>query len=192
MLKHQIRKNEEVQLQEKLKEETGIRKEKEERIQIRNKIRDSLEHELRSPLSLITAPLKDMVSDPNLPKVFLPTTQIAYQSSIMLQNICQQLFDLHQQENDDLKLNIASYSARSIADEVIRSSFELLCSDSIKLHYDKDSEIAPEIWIDRQKIEFILRNILSNACRHISFAGSIWFTIDTSTINGENYCLYLL
>lgn len=192
MLKHQIRKNEEVQLQEKLKEETGIRKEKEERIQIRNKIRDSLEHELRSPLSLITAPLKDMVSDPNLPKVFLPTTQIAYQSSIMLQNICQQLFDLHQQENDDLKLNIASYSARSIADEVIRSSFELLCSDSIKLHYDKDSEIAPEIWIDRQKIEFILRNILSNACRHISFAGSIWFTIDTSTINGENYCLFTI
>lgn len=191
-LKQQEQKKEEEQLREKLKKESSRKEEEEERLQIRNHIRDTLEHELRSPLSLIVAPLKDMVNDPELPKPFLSKVQMAYRSSINMQNICQQLFDLHKQESDDLKLNVAPYSARAIADEVIRSSFELLRSDSINLQYDKDSKTDPEIWIDRQKIEFILRNIISNACRHITFAGSIRFTVDTSTINGENYCLFII
>ena len=79
-----------------------------------------------------------------------------------------------------------------IADTVVRASHELLNVSPINLHYDKDNKINTEIWIDRKKIIFILSNILSNAYRHISYSGSIHFTVNTSTINGKDFCLFTI
>ena len=56
--KRQVYKAKEVKLKEKLEEETEIRKEEEKNHQLRDQIRYMLAQELRTPLSLITAPLK--------------------------------------------------------------------------------------------------------------------------------------
>ena len=87
---------------------------------------------------------------------------------------------------------MAPYPASVIADTVVRASHELLNVSPINLHYDKDNKINTEIWIDRKKIIFILSNILSNAYRHISYSGSIHFTVNTSTINGKDFCLFTI
>lgn len=87
---------------------------------------------------------------------------------------------------------MAPYPASVIADTVVRASHELLNVSPINLHYDKDNKINTEIWIDRKKITFILSNILSNAYRHISYSGSIRFTVNTSIINGKDFCLFTI
>ena len=117
---------------------------------------------------------------------------MAYRNSISLQDICNQLLNIHQQESYSPKLNVAPYPASVIADTVVRASHELLNVSPINLHYDKDNKINTEIWIDRKKIIFILSNILSNTYRHISYSGSIHFTVNTSTINGKDFCLFTI
>ena len=182
----------EVKLKEKLEEETEIRKEEEKNHQLRDQIRYMLAQELRTPLSLITAPLKEMITNTAFPESFLQKAKMAYRNSISLQDICNQLLNIHQQESYSPKLKVAPYPASVIADTVVRASHELLNVSPINLHYDKDNKINTEIWIDRKKIIFILSNILSNAYRHISYSGSIHFTVNTSTINGKDFCLFTI
>ena len=181
-----------MKLKEKLEEETEIRKEEEKNHQLRDQIRYMLAQELRTPLSLITAPLKEMITNTAFPESFLQKAKMAYRNSISLQDICNQLLNIHQQESYSPKLNVAPYPASVIADTVVRASHELLNVSPINLHYDKDNKINTEIWIDRKKIIFILSNILSNAYRHISYSGSIHFTVNTSTINGKDFCLFTM
>ena len=159
---------------------------------MRDQIRYMLAQELRTPLSLITAPLKEMITNTAFPESFLQKAKMAYRNSISLQDICNQLLNIHQQESYSPKLNVAPYPASVIADTVVRASHELLNVSPINLHYDKDNKINTEIWIDRKKIIFILSNILSNAYRHISYSGSIHFTVNTSTINGKDFCLFTI
>ncbi len=137
---------------------------------MRDQIRYMLAQELRTPLSLITAPLKEMITNTAFPESFLQKAKMAYRNSISLQDICNQLLNIHQQESYSPKLNVAPYPASVIADTVVRASHELLNVSPINLHYDKDNKINTEIWIDRKKIIFILSNILSNAYRHISYS----------------------
>lgn len=190
--KRQIYKDKEVKLKERLEEETEKRKEKEKNHQLRDQTRYTLAQELRTPLSLITAPLKEMIDNAAFPEPFLQKAQVAYRNSISLQDICNQLLNIHQQEGYSPKLNVAPYPASAIADTVVRTFYELLNVSPINLHYDKDNKINTEIWIDREKIIFVLSNILSNACRHISYSGSIRFTVDTNTINGKDFCLFTI
>lgn len=189
-LKHKLYKAKEVRLKEKLEEQTEIRKEEEKSHQMRDQIRYMLAQELRTPLSLITAPLKEMIDNATLPESLLQKAKVAYRNSISLQDICNQLLNIHQQESYGTKLAVAPYTASSIADEAVRLSYELLNVSPINLYYDKDNRINTEIWIDRKKILFVLRNILSNAYRHISYSGTIRFSVSISNINENNYCLF--
>lgn len=190
LLKRQLYRAKEASLKEKLEEETEIRKEAEKSHQLRDQIRFMLAQELRTPLSLVTAPLKEMIDNSAFPEIFLQKAKVAYRNSISMQDVCNQLLNIHQQENYNSKLNVALYPVSKIADEVVRTSYELLNVSPINLHYDKDNKINTEIWIDRKKIEFVLRNILSNAYRHISYSGSIYFDVNIRTINGKEFCLF--
>jgi hypothetical protein len=46
-----------------------------------------LAQELRTPLSLITAPLKEMITNTAFPESFLQKAKMAYRNSISLQSI---------------------------------------------------------------------------------------------------------
>ena len=153
--KRQVYKAKEVKLKEKLEEETEIRKEEEKNHQLRDQIRYMLAQELRTPLSLITAPLKEMITNTAFPESFLQKAKMAYRNSISLQDICNQLLNIHQQESYSPKLNVAPYPASVIADTVVRASHELLNVSPINLHYDKDNKNSQKngkIWINKVSV----------------------------------------
>ena len=191
-LKRQMYKEKEVRMKERLEKATEIRAEEKKNRQMRDQISYMLARELRTPLSLVTAPLKEMISNSALPESFLQKVKVAYRNSICMQDICNQLLNIHQEENYGPTLNVAPYTASRIADEVVRASYELLNVSPINLYYDKDNKINTEIWIDRQKIMFVLRNIMSNAYRHISYAGAIRFVVSITSLKGKEYCLFTI
>ena len=107
------------------------------------------------PLSLITAPLKEMITNTAFPESFLQKAKMAYRNSISLQDICNQLLNIHQQESYSPKLNVAPYPASVIADTVVRASHELLNVSPINLHYDKDNKNSQKngkIWINKVSV----------------------------------------
>lgn len=182
------RKKEEL-IKSTLSEEIKARKDNEVMQKLRNQARYGLVQNLRSPLSLIIAPLKEVISDTSAPTHHASDLKLAYRNAIGMQDVCDLLLHLHEQENEELQLKVSHYSITKIADNVIASLHELLNVTPIQLAYER-SNMDLEIWIDRRKLDFVLRNILSNAFRHISYAGNVQFTTSIESIEGREYALF--
>ena len=177
-------------LRNTLAEEIKGRKEEKTIQRLRNQARYSLARELRTPLSLVSAPLKELIGASILPQALLPKVKVAYRNTISMQDVCNLMLDIYEKENEEMNLSVASYSVSNILNNAIITSNELLNVAPIKLHYDKDTNIKKELWVDRKKIEYILRNILSNAYRHINYSGNVKVTASLETIDGKEYCCY--
>ena len=171
-----------------------IKSQKEESIvnQLRNQARYGMARELRTPLSLVTAPLKEMMADNSLPSTLQPKTKLAYRNAISMQDVCDLMLDIYEQESEKMQLSVGEYPASTIVNNAISSSNELLNIAPIKLHYDKDKPVKTPIWVDRKKMEYIFRNILSNAYRHISYSGNVYVRTFTKNIDGiEYFCVQI-
>ena len=177
-------------MKQKLADEQKYRKEENTIYHMCNQARRGLMQEMKTPLSLITAPLKEMVNASTLPAVFQQKAKTAYRNVIGMQNICDLMLDIYEQENQELTLNVASYPAMTVIYNAITTSNELLNVAPIKLHYDKSNRIKDEIWIDYKKVKYILQNVLSNAYRHISYSGNVYVDLFFETIEGKDYCCY--
>lgn len=179
-------------LKEKLEEEKLKREEDEKINMMRDQVRLGLAKELRTPLSLIIAPLKEMMEKKDFPSSLVQKAEIAYRSSMGIQDICNQLLGIYQYRSSDYQLKVAPYAVGELANSVVHSFYELLNSCPITLLYDKEKQIDTEIWVDYRRVEFILKCIFSNAYRHISYAGSIWFTINITEIANKKYCTFIV
>ena len=177
-------------LKSTLAEEIKGRKEEKIIQRLRNQSRYSLARELRTPLSLVVAPLKEMIGASIMPSVLLAKAKVAYRNTIGMQDVCNLMLDIYEQEDKEMQLNVAPYPVSNIINSAIFASNELLNVAPIKLHYDKDTNIKKEIWVDRKKIEYILRNIFSNAYRHISYSGNIKVNTFLKTVEGKEYYCY--
>lgn len=179
-------------LKQKLQEEKLKREEDEKINLLRDQVRLGLAKELRTPLSLIIAPLKEMMEKEDFPPSLLSKAEIAYRSSMSIQDICNQLLSIYQHRSSDNQLKVAPYKVEELANSVVHSFYDLLNSCPITLFYDKEKKIDTEIWIDYKRVEFVLQCMFSNAYRHISYSGSIWFTINMVEINDVKYCLFVV
>lgn len=177
-------------MKQRLAEEIKNRKEENTIYRLCSQARGSLMREIKTPLSLIISPLKEMIGAPTLPAIFQQKAKTAYRNAIGMQNICDLMVDIYEQENEELTLNVAAYPAMHVIYNAITSSNELLNVAPIKLHYDKSNHTSKDIWIDYKKVKYILQNVLSNAYRHISYSGNVYVDLTYETIEGKEYCCY--
>ena len=177
----------EAMLKSSLTEEIKQRKEEKVVYKLRNQARYGVVCELRTPLSLVVAPLKDILADPNFKPELNPKAKVAYRNAVSMQNICNVMLDIYERENEKSSLKVGAYSLYNIVSNAIASSNELLNVAPIKLHFDKMNKEQQEVWIDRNKMEFIFRNILSNAYRHISYSGNVYINIHAENVEGKDY-----
>ena len=181
-------KDQEAMLKSSLTEEKKNRKEENSIYKLRNQTRHAVVSELRTPLSLVLAPLKDILTDANITSSLNTKAKVAYRNALSMQNTCNTMLDIYEKENEECKLNVGAYMLSDIINCAVSTSNELLNIAPIKLHYDKQSMVKKEVWVDRKKMEYIIRNILCNAYRHIYFSGNIH--INTYTEKNEDQEFY--
>lgn len=177
-------------LKNMLAEEIKGRKEENTIYHLCNQARGSLMREMKTPLSLIVSPLKEMVNASSLPTIFQQKAKTAYRNAIGMQNVCDLMQEIYEQEREELTLSVAEYPAMNVIYNAITPSNELLNVAPIKLHYDKSNRVSKEIWIDYRKMKYILQNVLSNAFRHISYSGNVYVDLLFETIKEKEYCVY--
>ena len=144
---------------------------------------------LRTPISMLIAPLKEVISTPELIPSAKLKLKLAYRNAQTLQDYFMRLQEAYHLEADQ-KYQIASYTATRIGNGAIRSSYELLNASNIELHYDKDKRVATEIWVDKRRIHFVLQSILSNVLHIMEYNGDLWFDIFLKSNAGKEYCVF--
>ncbi len=144
----------------------------------------NLSHEFRTPLMLIKGPAEQLLNRKNVNQT--EQIKLIQRNSEKLQNLIDQLLELSQLEASSIpvkakKENIIPalrglfYSFASYAEQK---------NINIKFSSTSDNILA---WFDRDKLDKILNNILSNAFKFTPQGGSISVDVKSILISGTEY-----
>ncbi len=148
----------------------------EELAQIRQQFFTNISHELRTPISLILPPIHQIMKRGNLDEENQRLIGLAEKNSHRLLRLINQILDFRKLESDSLHVKVKSTDIVQFFREI-----HLLFSDKASRKSITFTFVpaAPElkIWVDEEKLETVLFNLLSNAFKFTPKGGEITLTI---------------
>ncbi len=129
-------------------------------------------HELRTPLTLISSPISEILENENLTPIGKEHLQIVQNNTNRMLRLVNQILDFRKIQNNKMKVlveevDVVVFIAR------IMDNFQLLVQEkNINFQLESDFENF-NLWIDKDKFEKILFNLLSNAFKYTPSGKSI-------------------
>jgi signal transduction histidine kinase/ligand-binding sensor domain-containing protein/DNA-binding response OmpR family regulator len=130
-----------------------------------------ISHEIRTPLSLILGPIEKLKEETK-DKPLLSTYQIVHQNALRILRLVNQLMDLRAADKGKLKLKVEPTPLQTFITKIMDSFQELAAAKQIDFNLIIEHPI-PEIHIDRDCIDKVIFNLLSNAFKFTPRGGSI-------------------
>lgn len=137
----------------------------------------NISHEFRTPLTLIIDPLREMISDKfkdNLKKQY----DVMLRNSQRLLRLINQLLDLSKLESGMMKLRAGNYELIPFLNAVVSLFESHATRQKIHLKFDSTGVDAQfdsplKLFFDREKLEQIISNLLSNAFKFTAGGGEV-------------------
>jgi signal transduction histidine kinase/ligand-binding sensor domain-containing protein/AraC-like DNA-binding protein len=132
----------------------------------------NISHEFRTPLTLILGPVKKLLSskpEPHETKEFL---LVINRNAQRLLHLINQLLDFRKIETGKLELKVSKGDLGEFLNDIFSSFKQLAEQENISFTFNCEA-CKTEQWFDREKIENILFNLLSNAFKYTHSKGKI-------------------
>lgn len=137
----------------------------------------NISHELRTPLTLITGPVENILKNEKLTPNVRTQLEIVRSNSHRMLRLINQILDFRKIQNQKMRLRVQYVQMDKLAMDV--------CANFRKEAFDKQIQFdiinnAPKImaWVDKEKVDTILFNLLSNAFKFTPSGKSVIVTID--------------
>lgn len=143
----------------------------------------NVSHDFRTPLTLISDPIIQLQKSNNLSDKERSVLSIANKNVQILLRLINQTLDFRKYEDGKLSLNVSSFDFK----KEFSSWIEAFQSVAKRKRINFSSEVAEGDYLiiaDRQKIERILYNLLSNAFKFTPEDGNVNIKVD---LTGENF-----
>ncbi len=158
-----------------LKANNALRQE----VEIEQKVTDiklrfftNISHELRTPLTLISGPVDNVLTNEKLPASVREQLEIVSGNARRMLRMVNMLLDFRKMQQNQLKLKIRPIHFWTLVEET--------CSNFNKEAQDKHITFQKElltrddlVWVDRDKMDTVLFNLLSNAFKYTPSGGQI-------------------
>jgi signal transduction histidine kinase/DNA-binding response OmpR family regulator len=131
----------------------------------------NLSHEFRTPLSLILSPVDKLIRNAGDP-VARQLAMTIERNARRLLHLVNQLLDLRKMEVNELKLNMSGGDIAAFIRSTANSFADLAQERGIRFDYRSETDSLPALF-DRDKLERILFNLLSNAFKFTPPGGAI-------------------
>ena len=144
----------------------------------------NMSHELRTPLNSLLILSKDLSENrnKNLDHDQIESAEIIYKSGHDLLILINEVLDLSKIEAGKMSINIERVPLRNFTDELLREFKHHAEQKGLKLTSKLDKELPESIRTDSQRLNQILKNILSNAIKFTE-KGSVNISINRYTEN---------
>lgn len=144
----------------------------------------NIAHELRTPLAIIQGNLEGML-DEVVP--LNKETILSLEDEILrLNRLVQDLRDLSLAEVNELELRKSTQDVNVLIERAVSMMQPLLDEKDLSMHLHLDTSLRP-LFIDKDRINQVIYNILSNAIRYIPAKRSITITTADSTHDGKDW-----
>lgn len=132
----------------------------------------NISHEIRTPLTLILGPLEDIKKLSNLPDVLNTPVNIMHRNGKRILRLVNQLLDFRKIQNQKMTLKIQQIEMCRFVNEICQNFEQLAIQKDIHFTFP-NCELKQFAWIDKEKIDSVLFNILSNAFKFTKNGKSI-------------------
>nr|WP_255373479.1 two-component regulator propeller domain-containing protein [Chitinophaga sp. CF118] len=132
-------------------------------------------HEFRTPLTLIVNPVKEMLASARN-EAEPEKLNIIYRNARRLLGLVDHLLLFRKADTDGDSLKLVKLDFSSLCSEVYYCFEEQARIKKIDYHFES-SGAMPEMYVDREKMEIVLYNLLSNALRFTPEGGKILFAV---------------
>ncbi|NOY05168.1 MAG: response regulator [Chlorobi bacterium] len=141
----------------------------------------NISHEFRTPLTLIIDPLREMMSGSFKGDVMVHY-RVMFRNARRLLRLINQLLDISKLESGMMFLSVGRYDLIAFLRAVVSSFESQAARRNIHLRFEEDNSLSkvdkPLMWyFDRERMEQVLVNILSNAFKFTSEYGEIVVTL---------------
>ena len=150
----------------------------EELHQTKLKLFTNFSHELRTPLTLILTPLEDILQNNNLAPVLHDTLLLMHKNANRLLYTVNQLMDFRKKESGHLQVKVAEGNIVKFVHEIFIAFNELARKRNIDFLFDCGME-SLKMWYDRNLMEKVLFNLLSNAFKNTPDGGKITVSLQS-------------
>jgi signal transduction histidine kinase/ligand-binding sensor domain-containing protein/CheY-like chemotaxis protein/AraC-like DNA-binding protein len=150
-----------------------LEKEKSDEVnQLKLKFFTNVSHEFRTPLTLILAPVQKILNDKSIEGDMRESLELVNNNSKRLLNLVNQLMDFRKLDTANLSVTVCEENIFALLN-TIKSAFDLFAKEH-NITYRFISEIKEEtVWCNREMIEKIFFNLLSNSFKFTKNGGSI-------------------
>ncbi len=144
-------------------------------------------HDIRTPLSLIKAPLEEISNNEKLSKRGYSNIKTVIRSANDLLIMTGDLLNIERIKIQSTKLKLYLTDISTYLQELI-IPFQLYASTK-KLQLIYKSTMKSKVWIDRSRMDCIIQNLINNAIKYTPTDGTI---IVSSNINEKDWCLSIM
>ncbi|MEM6631372.1 MAG: ATP-binding protein [Bacteroidota bacterium] len=140
--------------------------------QIKLRFFTNISHEFKTPLTLILGPLQKLIQQNHIDESVKSSLKMMERNADQMLRLVNQIIEFRKLESTQGKLNASLgdivYVCREITD-----SFQFLAEEKrVELGFESLQEEI-DIWFDRDKLEKILNNLISNAIKHTPKGGRV-------------------
>lgn len=132
----------------------------------------NISHELRTPLTLISGPVENILKTEKISESVREQLEIVQNNCDRMLRLINEILDFRKIQNKKMRLKIQETDLAALAEKT--------CANFSKEAYDKHINFEVEVkapdlkvWIDREKVDIILYNLLSNAFKFTPAGKSI-------------------
>ncbi|SFQ57062.1 Signal transduction histidine kinase [Flavobacterium akiainvivens] len=160
--------------QQSLKQNILFRQREEELHENRLTFFTNIAHEFLTPLTLIAGPVQKLFEADNLDDRSRKFIKMIQRNASRLSFLTQQLLEFRKAEHDHLEIRVRRFDLVSILEQIAELFDDWALDKNISYSLDMPNSI--EGWFDKEKVEKILFNLLSNAFKYTPAGGKVGFS----------------
>ncbi len=155
--------------------------------QVKSRLFTNVSHEFRTPLTLMMGPLSELAAAPQLDNGTKGTVSRVLNQAKRLLHLVNQLLAFQKAESSNLSLHVRAYDLVTVIRYVTDSFADE--ADRRNIHFTIDVPAQLSLSFDKEKIEIVLYNLLSNAFKFTPDGGRIKLAVRMQLADDEEtYC----
>ena len=144
-------------------------------------------HDIRTPLTMIKAPLSEIMEKESLSENGQKNIQLAMQSTENLAELANNLINFQKEELYSSQTIVTAHELNHYLSNYMHQFDSFARQKDITLSYESSFD-SLDVWIDTSKMDSILRNLLSNALKYTPQGGRVSLKAES---NKNTWTLFL-